>query len=141
MSPSSFLRTALVLTAVASVAAADILTVGPAGSGAQFTQIQAAIDVAADDDVILVKAGVYDRIVVDKPLRILGDGTGNALVASSLVRDIEVGEEVVLSGLQLLDTLLQSPVAVRDCTGTVFLHDVFVNGTSFGPGVRVENCA
>ena len=87
------------LAALAPRSLADILTVGPTGSGSQFTQIQAAVNAAADDDVILVKAGNYNAFVVAKPVRILKDGTGNAFIANCEVRDIGPGEEVVLSGL------------------------------------------
>jgi hypothetical protein len=141
MSLSGALRTAFVLTAVASFAAADILTVGPAGSGAQFTQIQAAVTAASDDDVILVKPGSYDGIVVDKPLRILGDGTGNVNVASSVIRDIGAGEEVVLSGVRPQSFPSSTSILLSDCAGTVVLQDVFINEpTQSATGVRVTNC-
>jgi hypothetical protein len=142
MNFSSALRTAFVLTAVASLAAADILTVGPDGSGAQFTQIQAAIDAASDDDVILVKPGSYDGIVVDKPLRILGDGTGNVSVSHSSVRDIEAGDEVVLSGLRFGNSPFAASLLLSDCAGTVLVHDVLIDhSTASGTGVRVSSCA
>src|SRR6185436_16079297 len=91
------------LLALAPLAHAGILTVGPAGSGAQFTEIQAAVDAALDDDVILVRPGTYAAVVVDKPLRILGDGTGvvriDAAAFGVTARGIASGEELVLSGI------------------------------------------
>lgn len=74
MLPSRTVHVAVTALALAPLSGAGTLTVGPAGSGAQFTQIQAAVDAALPDDVILVKPGTYARIDVNKPLRILGDG-------------------------------------------------------------------
>ena len=130
---SRSLRAAVSLALLTPVTAADILTVGPAGSGAQFTQIQAAVNAASDDDVILVKPGNYQPIVVDKPLRILRVGDRGVFVGCQ-IRDIGTNEELVLSGL--LTTL-----HLQNCSGTVVLHevDVFDAGSSF-TGVRIENC-
>jgi len=72
MFPSLLPRVSLALALLSTVAAAGVLTVGPVGSGAQFTQIQAAVNAAHEDDVLLVRAGTYQRVTVDKPLRILG---------------------------------------------------------------------
>lgn len=134
------------LLALAAFSAADTLTVGPAGSGAQFSQIQAAIAAAQDDDVILVQAGTYQEIVVDKPLRILGIGPGGVTITdqslnSVIVRDIGVGEEVVLSGVETYP--LRRGVLLEDCAGTVVLQDglfglPFLNGLTT---LRVESCA
>src|SRR4029077_15088541 len=83
MIPTRQLRAAFVLLAIAPLSRAGILTVGPAGSGAQFTQIQAAVNAAYDDDVILVQPGTYPGSVVGTPLRILGDGTGVVRIADA----------------------------------------------------------
>lgn len=137
-----------VLALLAPLAAADILTVGPTGSGAQFTQIQAAVDVAAADDVILVRPGTYARIDVNKPVRILGDGTGVVLISAAefgaRVHDIAAGEELVLSGLEVRVTTFSSNplVLLRDCPGTVVLQDVNVHGADAEmTGVEIQNCA
>jgi hypothetical protein len=126
-------RLALALVALVPLCAADILTVGPAGSGAQFSQIQAAVDAAHDDDVILVQPGDYQDVVVDKPLRILGDA-GSVGVGVVTVRDIGAGKELVLSGVYLFLVLLQN------CPGTVVLQDIDAQ-TPASNAVQVENCA
>src|SRR5688572_15701294 len=103
------LRLGFVLTSLVPLCAADTWTVGPAGSGAQFTEIQLAIDAAQDDDVILVQDGTYQGFVVDKPLRILGNGNasitsldpGGDGVEAVIAQDIAAGEELVLSGMRV----------------------------------------
>jgi|GEM_PF-2816002 len=53
----------------------NTLTVGPSGSGADFTSIQKAIGEATEGDTIEVAAGTYDeQIVIDKALTIQGQG-------------------------------------------------------------------
>ena len=139
---------AFALTALATLSAANTLTVGPAGSGAQFTEIQAAIDAAQDDDVILVMPGTYQQIVATKPLRILGDGTGTVTIAAPAqgvtVRDIPAGEEFVLSGIDVIgsDGTANMEVLLFNCQGTVILHDaVVVTASDSGSsGLRVEFC-
>ncbi len=148
MFPSRLFRFAFALLALASLSAADTLSVGPVGSGAQFSEIQAAIDAAQADDVILVQPGTYQRITVAKPLRILGDGTGSVTITwdefSVIVRDIGAGEELVLSGVEVTAGLSFSPsslILLQDCPGTVVLQDVFMD-SGFGlPALQVESCA
>jgi pectin methylesterase-like acyl-CoA thioesterase len=102
MSHARFALAVAVLAALTPLAAAGILTVGPVGSGAQFRQIQAAVNAAHEDDVLLVRAGTYQRVTVDKPLRILGvepgviidGGTDNVAV---LARGIAAGREPSLA--------------------------------------------
>src|SRR5262245_7990594 len=102
---SRSVRAALVVLALAPLSSAGILTVGPAGSGAQFTQIQAAINAALADDVILVQPGTYQRITVTKPLRILGTAPGVIIdggVGTAVIgRGIAAGTEFVLSGVDV----------------------------------------
>jgi len=145
MFPSRFARLAIALLTLAVPAAANILTVGPAGSGAQFTEIQAAVDAALEDDVILVKPGTYQRIAVDKPLRILGDGTGTVRISGSApavtIHDIGAGAELALSAVEVVATSDGSVILLQNCPGTVVLQDVNVPDTLvFEAGVQVESC-
>lgn len=145
---SLLLRAACGSVALASVVAADLWTVGPAGSGAQFSEIQAAIDAARDGDVILVRAGGYRQIVVDKPLRILGDGADAVRIGGNgfgvRIRDIGQGEELVLSGMTVRAVLSQlslPTIALDDCPGTVVLQGIVAPASSFTVGVQAVNCA
>src|SRR5262245_13660615 len=139
MFPNRMFRLASALVALEPLCAADILTVGPAGSGAQFTEIQAAVDAAHDHDVILVQAGSYQGILVDKQLRILGDGSGRVhLIGDVIVRDIGVCEELVLSGVGLgLDL---SSAHLQNCPGTVVFQDVAAQSLC-STALQIESCA
>jgi len=134
---SSNWRALVAVFAIALPAAADVLTVGPPGSGAQFAQIQAAIDAAADDDVILVKPGSYQAIALDKSVRILADGTGTVRVPTVAIANTAAGGETVLSGVTID---VHPAVRLSDCAGTVVLEDIHISGDEEGPGVRIQNC-
>jgi hypothetical protein len=143
----SLTRFALALFVLAPASLANVLTVGPAGSGAQFTEIQAAVDAAQAGDVILVQPGTYGAITVfQKPLRILGDGTGTVTVAgagfAAHVGGLLANEELVLSGLRLQSIGSLLPVVrVENSAGTVVLHDLELPLTGFGvPGLLVVDC-
>jgi len=63
---------------------AATLTVGQAGSGAQFNSIQAAINVASPGDTVRVWAGTYGpsilAITVNKALTLIGNGTSDTTI-------------------------------------------------------------
>ena len=142
----------LVVTALAALASpvgAAILTVGPSGGGAQFSEIQAAIDAAQPDDIILVQPGTYQKITVAKPLRILGDGTGPVIISASFavgatIQGIADGEEVVLSAVEIQTSVPvfgdPASIVLRNDAGTVVLHDVLVDSPLSGFGALIEDC-
>ena len=142
MSLHRLVPVSLVLPLLAPSLAAGILTVGPAGSGAQFTEIQAAVDAALDGDVILVRPGTYAAIVVEKPLRILGDGTGTVRIEAPTesavsIRGIAASEELVLSGVEAVSN--RTVIHVQDCPGTVVLQGLVVSLAS-DTGIELEDC-
>jgi len=68
---------------------AATLTVGQAGSGAQYNTIQAAIDNASSGDTIRVWAGTYyENVVVNKTISLIGNGTGNTTIDGGGVGDV-----------------------------------------------------
>jgi hypothetical protein len=72
---SSLLPLVLLIPAASSASAAEIHVPG------DYATLQAAIDAASPDDVIVVSGpGSQDPVVVDKPLTILGDPTFNIKV-------------------------------------------------------------
>ena len=127
-------------------ATAAVLTVGPSG---QFAQITDALVVAQPDDVILVEPGTYDPFVVDKPVRVLGQGAD--VVVTSLgtwgihVTGIGAGEEAVVSGLDVrANPVFSVPTAsvyLSNNAGTVLLHDLDVDGLYAFPGIQVDSSA
>lgn len=126
------------LAVTAAPAAAGDLTVGPPGSGADFTEIAAALAVAVAGDTIHVAAGSYDAFTVDLPVQVLGAGSGLVEVQSSVsgvgvgVRDIPAAAEAVLSGMTLLEAGggFAPFVLVEDNGGNVVLHDLVGTGVS-----------
>ncbi|HEV8113181.1 MAG TPA: hypothetical protein VGR31_10430 [Planctomycetota bacterium] len=81
--------------------AGNVITVGP--SGADYVEIAPAVAAAADDDVILVRAGTYGGFVIDgKSIRVVAD-TGAAVVVQRkvVVQNLAAGGSVVLSGLDM----------------------------------------
>ena len=138
------------IAAVDDCLAAAQLTVGPAGSGATFEEIQAAIDAAQAGDVILVAPGNYGPIDVPKGVSILGATSGGVVIdalftVGAVVHDVPAGERVVLSGLDVRATPLfgfgaNFSIGVHDCAATVVLHDVRAGLQPFssGPGIGVN---
>jgi hypothetical protein len=146
-----------------SAALADTLTVGPAGSGADFEKIADAIASAAPGDTVLVYPGNYEStavLLIEKSLTLIGFGsdvTTYTTVPSFplsatlplLVRNLGPGEEVRVAGLRLASkaSVISSGPAIAvlsDCAGPVTLADVAGYGTPGGLGISgvvfVQRC-
>jgi pectin methylesterase-like acyl-CoA thioesterase len=71
----------VLLGALSGAAAGKTLCVNPAGSNGCFAKIQAAVDAAANNDVIHVEAGTYaEGVVVGKPLSLIGSGADQTTI-------------------------------------------------------------
>jgi hypothetical protein len=89
------------LLLLASPLAADVVTVDDSG-GADFTDLQPAIDAAGEGDLVLVRAGSYGPFeVVGKALAIVADDAAVA-TGPGVVRDLAPGQTVVLRGLRVV---------------------------------------
>ena len=119
---------------------ADVLVVDRAnGPGTNFTQIQAAVNAAAEGDTLLVRDGTYTVFTVDaKSLSIVADGDaamligGVALGSSSTirVRNLALGQQVLVRGLRA-----DTGVEVLDCVGRAWFDELHVSGAvPCGPG-------
>jgi len=137
------------LTSLAPLLSADTLRVGPPGSGAAFSEIQAAVDAAEEGDLILVQAGTYSPITIGKSLRILGAGSDHVLVegfgqTAVTIRGIAATGELVISGLRVHTSnpfSVRPVVRVEDCPGTVVLRDLRVDPEEISiVGFQIDSC-
>ncbi|MFN0243780.1 MAG: hypothetical protein ACKVWV_12895 [Planctomycetota bacterium] len=99
---SSFRSFALTIAgaSLASPVLAGVIVVDVAGGGS-FTQIQPAVDAAANGDTLLVKNGNYAGFVIDdKALNVVRDaGTTGAITNTITVRNLAVDKDVLLQNL------------------------------------------
>ena len=119
-------------TVLSSPAAAD-LTVGPPDSGADFSDLQAAIDAAVPGETLFVFPGQYrGGLLIDKSIDIIGAGPGATQLESVSseplfeVRGLAALDSVVLAGLGVLNGFESDALGmeVRNCQGPVTLADV-----------------
>lgn len=75
----------LVLLLSSTSVHASTLLVGPAGSGAAYTDIQPAIDAALPGDTIVVLPGFYSSFAVSKAVHVTGAGSGYLGATSTIV--------------------------------------------------------
>ncbi len=111
------------------------------GPGFDFTEIQPAIDAAADGDTVLVRSGTYSSFAIDgKSLVVTTDTVGLAgSVSSATVRDLLAGQEVVLRGLTLVNHC-----RLESNAGQVWLESLTAAQPPFfvsGPVLRVQACS
>lgn len=145
------IATALVPLALIASARADVRVVSPSGP---FTEIQAAVDVSVDGDVILVKAGTYASFVVrDLDLSIVADQGANVQVQGAIrVSAIHATQTLLLSGLNATGVASSNDssrfgLLARNCPGTLLVEDCTLRG-GIGQGAcglrsdgaSLENC-
>lgn len=131
------LLTGLTLLALPA-AAQSVHFVKPDGTG-DFLTVQAAVTAAAPGDLLIVGAGFYENVVIDKALSLVApqgalisaaaSGPG-AAAAAVRVTGLQAHETVVLSGFTIFLGPSTGPVApacllVEDSAGTVWVQDCF----------------
>lgn len=121
------LLASLSVLVLASFATADVRVVSPAG---QYTTIQAAIDAARDDDVILVKSGTYPSFTVRAKSLVIAEDVGHVVRINGAIRigGIDATRTVTLMGLEnvggtVSNTALQHGLRVVNSSGLVFVQD------------------
>ena len=126
------------------------------GPGVAFTDIQPAVDAAADGDTVLIHAGTYSGFTVDGvALVLVGDVDGPVVVDDGQVRieNLAAHQSVTLRRLQATAAqagLFQpQPRALElvNAAGPIWIEDVFVTPMSgpllpglVGGGVLVADC-
>lgn len=141
------------LVCLAPGPAAGVLVVDAAGGpGADFADIQPAVDAALDEDVILVRTGSYGPVTIDgRSLSVVADeGAVVTLSGAFRIVNVEADQRVVVAGLERVVTsdnhFVADEWAITDCAGPVLLQDCGLRLTVdpsvlFGPVARIEDAA
>ncbi len=145
----------LLVSSLAVPAFADVRVVAP--SGTPYTEIQAAVDVANDGDVILVRAGTYASFAVrNQSLVIAADTTGVVQVQGAIrVSGVGATRTLLLSGLKATGALSGSPstkhgLIARNCDGPLRIVGCELVGRPIGSpagvcqdgqGAWIESCS
>lgn len=121
----------------ASPAAQGALWTVAQGGGADFTEIQAAVDAAADGDVLEIASGFYAPVAITgKGLTLLGKG---AVTIASLnpggppevlaIEGLGPAQSVVIDGLAVFrfQPGQSGTVRIEGCAGPVWLQNMFVD--------------
>jgi hypothetical protein len=115
-----------------SFAQGNVLVVDAAGG--PFTDIQPAIDAAADGDTILVRPGAYATFQIQaKGLRVIGDPAFQA-GGGIVVRDLAPGQSVVLHGVGTTAAPSGIGLALVDNQGPVWVQNSALLGQSIAIG-------
>lgn len=116
-----------VFLALAPLATAHVRVVSASGP---YTTIQAAIDTARDDDVILVKSGTYPSFVVRGKSLVIAEDVGHVVRIDGAIRigGIDGTRTVTLMGLEniggtVTNTAQQYGLRVVNSSGLVFVQD------------------
>lgn len=118
-----------IATPVAAAQSAVRVVDDSGGPGIQYTTIQAAIEAAADGDVILVKPGTYsDASINDTSVTIVADSGGPVRVVDGIaIRNLSSQRRVVLRGLRA-PSGSEEGLQVKNCAGQVWIEDCILTG-------------
>ncbi|MFT5052213.1 MAG: hypothetical protein ACI8QZ_003645 [Chlamydiales bacterium] len=126
----------LALALGAAPAFADVFVVDDdGGPGVDFTDIAAAIEAAADGDVLRVRAGQYGNFFVNgKGLTLVGE-EGAILGGDCIISDLSSDQLFSISAMEDLS------IWFDDCEGTVVLDQVTMAATCCSASLIASGCA
>ncbi len=129
----TLLPTSSLLVFLPTLAAAQVVTVDD-GGGADFTDLQPAIDAVAAGGTVLVKDGVYaDFTIAAKSVAVVADDGAVVEVLPSVVRDLAAGQVVVLRGLRFTREsaagITLPLLALENNLGRVWIEEGLFDGT------------
>ena len=112
------------------------------------SQLQSAVDSAADGDAVLVKAsGDYGLSVQAKSLTVIADPPADVRIYGAVIQNLTDSQQVVLRGLRFRPTDDDPGLSLSNNQGLVWIEDCRVFGTSYGgwdvrtiPGLVVDRC-
>jgi hypothetical protein len=138
---------ALALILPSPLAAQGSTWVVDAAGGGNTLEIQDAVNLAADGDLIYVRPGTYNRTVIDgKGVTI--QGVGDVTMWTALfpaetleIRNLAPDQEVVVRGLDftVLAVVEQTAIVVESCGGAVLFEDCRLSGG--GTPISIRDCA
>lgn len=142
VSPRLFVS--VILLAV-GLSAQNTWTVDDSG-GAQFDQLQSAIDFASPGDTLLIQPGFYLAATVDRPLRIIADGPGVEVQGGLTISGIPAPGSVLVSGVES-EPSLNCGVTIQSCSALIWIENWQTDATlltpfsiSFASNVVLVNC-
>jgi hypothetical protein len=134
---------AALFAAYSQTAAANTLCVNPSGSHGCYSQIQAAVNHAATNDVINVAAGTYNEEVdIGLPLSLIGAGANKSVIdATGLAHGIFVDgydspglHDVIIAGFTVQNALFEGVLVVSAADVTIRDNTIENNDTT--PGLQ-----
>lgn len=133
---------ALALTVLVVPARSELFIVDSSAAAHTYATIQAAVDVASDGDVVLVRSGAYDGfVVVDKDLSIVADVTGGAKIHGEIaVMGLAASKTIVLGGLSVTPTGPSGALRANDNEGLLWIDDCLFLPNPSRPCVAPEPC-
>jgi hypothetical protein len=134
------------VTATQAEAQAIHVVDASSGAGTDFTALPSAVESAADGDVILVRTGSYDPLVISgKGVIVTADRGATVTISETLhVDNLTSMQSVSINGLSVDATDVAYAGTFEDCAGPVMVSNCSFDGSG-GPlvsgGLFAANCA
>ena len=98
------------------------------GPGTNYTNLQAAIDAAAEGDLLLVRAGSYQATISAKSLVVQAETLNTATLTGLSILDLAAGQFVLVRGFRGIYNNVGIEPLVEDCAGSVRIEESTLYG-------------